>query len=204
MRFAVLILLLLAGCAGAPSQDVDRGRLVLLTALTIPPESATVRLQYGKPVARNAVREYDPFCVFEIDTVSDSPQTVHPDTFRVTRISETVDSIADAAAALPYPAAIKVSLFDDHRPSHIYYKTGFWLHSEKQAGVRMLTCMSNQNMPGVYPFMRHLTLQEMRAALGADFQAGSPMTAARPAAPIGTKSPLRAGRARPWPGTAGC
>jgi hypothetical protein len=25
-------------------------------------------------------------------------------------------------------------------------------------------------MPGVYPFMRHLTLREIRAALGADFR----------------------------------
>jgi hypothetical protein len=170
MRRAVLILLLLAGCAGAPTHGIDRGRLVLLTALTIPPESATLRLQYGKPVARNAVQEQDPFCVFEINTVSDSPQTVHPDTFRVTRIGHGIDTIADAASALPYPAPIKVGLSNDHRPSHIYYKTLFWLHSEQQAGVRLLTCMSNQNLPGVYPFMRHLTLQEIRAALGADFR----------------------------------
>jgi hypothetical protein len=168
MRLVVVILLLLAGCAGAPSQGIDAGRLILLAALTIPPESATVRLQYGKPVARNAVREYDPFCIFEINTVSDSPQTVHPDTFRVTRISETVGTIADTASG-PDPAPIKVGRFRDDLPSHIYYKTLFWLHSETQA-VRLLACMSNQNVPGVYPFMRNLTLPEIRAALGPDFR----------------------------------
>ena len=168
MRLAVVILLLLAGCAGAPTQGVDAGRLVLLTPLTIPPESATVRLQYGQPVARNGVREYDPFCIFEINTISDSPQTVYPDTFRVTRISETVGAIADTASG-PDPAPIKVGMFRDDRPSHIYYKTLFWLQSEKQA-VRLLSCMSNQNVPGVYPFMRNLTLQEIRAALGPGFR----------------------------------
>jgi hypothetical protein len=60
-------------------------------------------------------------------------------------------------------------MFRDDRPSHIYYKTLFWLQSDKQA-VRLLSCMSNQNVPGVYPFMRNLTLQEIRAALGPGFR----------------------------------
>ncbi len=87
MRLIAFTLLLLAGCAGTTTKGSDSGRLDLLTTLTIPPESATLRLQYGKPVTRNAVQEYDPFCVFEINTVSDSPQTVRPDTLQVTRIS---------------------------------------------------------------------------------------------------------------------
>ncbi|MDO9224719.1 MAG: hypothetical protein Q8M09_03770 [Pseudomonadota bacterium] len=172
MRLALLALLFLAACAGQPgaSAPPERGRLVLLAALAIPAESASVRLQYGHPVARNGVREYDPFCVFEIDTVSDSPQTVRPDVFRITRIGHSIGGIADTVAAPPVFAPMRVGLFDDDRPSHIYYKTLFWLHSETQPGARLLTCMSNQNMPGVYPFMRHLTLEEMRAALGADFR----------------------------------
>lgn len=169
MRFISLTLLLLAGCAGEPIVGGDAGRLVLLTTLTIPPESATARLQYGGPVARNAVREYDPFCVFEIDTVSDSPQSVHPDTFRVTRVSHNIATIADVSA-LPHPFSMKVNQSNDDRPTHIYYKTLFHLRSERQPGVRLLTCMSNQNLPGVYPFMRHLTLEEMREALGTGFR----------------------------------
>lgn len=169
MRFIALTLLLLAGCAGEPSVGGDAGRLALLTTLTIPPESATVRLQYGRPVTRNAVQERDPFCVFEIDTVSDSPQSVHPDTFRVTRISHSISSIADAFA-LAQPALMKVSLNNDDRPTHIYYKTLFHLHSARQPGVRLLTCMSNQNQPGIAPFMRHLTAAEIREALGAGFR----------------------------------
>jgi len=32
-------------------------------------------------VVRNAVQEHDPFCVFEIDTVSEQTQTVAPGLF---------------------------------------------------------------------------------------------------------------------------
>jgi len=169
-RTFLLLPLLLAACAGNAVivQDParDAGKLNLLAALTIPPGSATLRLQYGHPVARNAVQEQDAFCVFEIDTVSDSPQRVRPDNFRVTRIGHSIENIATLAQPMP----MKVGLFGDGRPTFIYYKTLFWLHSERQRGVRVLTCMSNQNMPGVFPFMRHLTLNEIRAALGADFE----------------------------------
>ena len=166
MRYFVLALLFLAGCAGTPANRPDPGRLDLLATLTIPPEEASVRLQYGHPVARNSVREYDPFCVFEINTVADSPQIVRPDSFRITRVAQSIDTIA----ALPYPALIKVGLSDHDLPSHIYYKTQFTLRSEQQPGARLLTCLSNQNMPGVYPFMRFLNLEEMRGALGTDFR----------------------------------
>ncbi len=177
-RFVLIALLLLAGCASQPGTVAapDHGRLTLLSALTIPPESASVRLQYGQPVARNGVREYDPFCVFEIETVSDSPRTVRPDAFLITRIGHSIGTLADALASMPHVvprfplAPMRVGLSDNDLPSHIYYKTLFWLRSERQPGVRLLACMSNQNMPGVYPMMRHLTLREIREALGPGFR----------------------------------
>jgi hypothetical protein len=166
MHYFMIVLLLLAGCAATPGNGPDRGRLDLLAPLIIPPGEASARLQYGHPVARNAVREYDPFCVFEIDTVSDSPQTVRPDSFRILQVTQSIDTIA----ALPYPALIKVGMSGNDLPSNIYYKTRFTLRSEQQSGARTLTCLSNQHMPGVYPFMRFLTLEEMRGALGNDFR----------------------------------
>jgi hypothetical protein len=167
-RTLLFLLFALAGCASPPPNPTDAGRLTLLAPLAIPAASATLRLQYGKPVARDAVQEQDPFCVFEINTVSDGPQTVRPDSFRITRHSHAISSIAEAA--LPWPALTRVAWFDDDRPTHIYYKTLFRLESATQPGVRLLTCMSNQNLPGLYPFMRHLGLEEIRAALGADFR----------------------------------
>lgn len=159
---------LLAACASPPETPsaAPAATLTLHTPLRIPAEAATVRLQEGHPVARQAVREHDPFCIFEIDSVSEAPQTVMPDTFRIVRIAQTIDTLAQAGGAAQ---AVKAGLFDDVRPTFIYYKTLFRLRSDTQPGVRLLTCLSNQNLPGVYPFMRHLTLEEIRAALGTQF-----------------------------------
>jgi hypothetical protein len=162
-RAALLFLVILAGCADQPAREV--GRLNLLAPLTVPAERATARLQYGHVVPSSEVRDYDPYCVFELNTVGDGPQTVAPDTFSITRISQRIDNIATSEARL-----FNVVLSDGSLPTLIYYKTLMTLHSPRQPRVRMLTCLSNQNMPGVYPFMRHLTLEGMRAALGADFR----------------------------------
>lgn len=165
-RFAAVLLpLLLTACAATPHPASVQGALELLAPLAIPPESATVRLQYGHPVARNAVQEHDPFCIFELETVADSTQTVQPDRFRILDVAQVIDSIS--ATSLPGP--IRVS-FSDRRPSHLYFKTRFRLASEQQPRVRMLTCMSNQFAPGNEHRMRHLTLQEMRDALGTGFR----------------------------------
>lgn len=170
MRLLILLVAnLLTACTSTPENPAAASAtLTLRVPLTVPADAATMRLQYGQPVARHAVHEYDPFCVFEINSVSEAPQTVAPDTFRIVRIAQTIDTIAtfDGAAT----RAVKVGLFDDVRPTFIYYKTLLRLRSDTQPGVRMLTCMSNQNLPGVYPFMRHLTLAEIRAALGANFE----------------------------------
>jgi hypothetical protein len=157
---------LLAGCANAPDPlaQADRGRLVLNEALTIPPNAATARLQYGKVVAFNAVQEHDPFCVFEIDTVAPDPQTVSPASFAIIRVNRSVETFA-GLPAFPGFQTLRVGFGDhDGRPSHLYYKTQFRLHDPGQ-GVRALTCMSNQMAPGI-PVMRHLSLAEIRQALG--------------------------------------
>lgn len=163
---ALLALALLAGCANTPDSAplASQGRLVLNQALAIPPNAATVRLQYGRVVAYNAVQEFDPFCVFELDTVADKEQAVRPGRFDITRVGRSIETIA-GLPPLPYLRPVRVSMGDDHgRPSHLYYKTTFRLRDEAQP-VRALTCMSNQMAPGI-PIMRHLTLAEIRQALG--------------------------------------
>lgn len=163
----VLVANLLAGCAHTPDPlaSAERGRVVLHQALTIPPDAATVRLQYGQVVAFNAVQEHDPFCVFEINTVAPGPQTVNPAGFAITRVSRSIETFA-GMPVFPGLRTLRVGFGDhDGGPSHIYYKTQFLLRDADQ-GVRALTCMSNQRAPGI-PIMRHLTLAEMRQALGA-------------------------------------
>lgn len=161
---ALLAAILLAGCAGSgevPPRGLDRGVLHLRAALEIPPGAATARLQYGRVVASNAVQEHDPFCVFELDTVSPQAQTVRPGRFRITAINYSVETIAGIPAARP----VLLSFDDGGGPSHLYFKTIFRLRDDTQP-VRALTCMSNQMAPGIAPFMRHLTLEEIRGALG--------------------------------------
>ena len=153
-------------------------RLSLNQAIEIPPDAATVRLQYGHPVARNGVHEEDPHCIFELDTVSAAAQRVEPDSLRITGIQRRVQTFA-GMPVWPYqfgfeqrrhhrPGLQRVGFDDDAGPSHIYYLTEFRLHSDRQPQIRALTCLHNQMMPGV-PFMRHVTLPEIRQALGTYF-----------------------------------
>lgn len=143
-------------------------RLILNQALEIPPESATVRLQFGRVAARNDVQEQEPHCIFEIETVRDAVQRIEPDTFHVLRVQRSV-----WMSSLPQPEpvrAVRVGLGDSSSgPTLIYYQTEFRLRSERQPAVRALTCQSNQNAAGIFPNMRHLTVPEIRQALGAIF-----------------------------------
>jgi hypothetical protein len=142
--------------------------LVLNQPLDIPPDAATVRLQYGGTVARNSVQEQDPFCVFELTTVRPNAQRVEPDTFDVVDVNNSISTIAKAPA--PASPFLHVGLGGmDSRPSFLYYKTAFRLHSARQPHVMAMTCMSNQLLSGD-PAFRYLTLGEIRQALGGLFR----------------------------------
>jgi hypothetical protein len=167
--FAIVLILSMSACAGIPDGAPPVGRLTLNGPVTIPPGAAPLRLQYGRPTAFNAVQEQDPFCVFELDTVGEKAQVVEPASFDILAVQFRIEAIAGAQAS-PFPVMrVSMSLYDDDDggPSHIYYKTAFRLGPNPQR-ARNLTCMSNQWMPGI-PIMRHLTLSEMRDALGSHF-----------------------------------
>lgn len=166
------VLSLLTGCASTqdpgPASPYFRypegTRLILNQTLEIQPGEASLRLQFGRIVPRNGVQEQEPHCIFEIDTVRDTVQRVEPDVFAVTRVERGV-----WMSALPAVGALRVGLGDSSGPTLIYYQTEFRLRSVRQPGVRSLLCQSNQNAAGIYPNMRHLTLTEIRQALGTIF-----------------------------------
>jgi hypothetical protein len=159
------VALLLTACASGPGVgQTALGELRLDRTLPIEPNAATARLQYGRIVARNAVQEQDPFCVFEIDSVSPTAQTVSPGRFEITAVTRSVETLAGMAPLRSTWQVRRVSFGDDDGPTHIYYKTTFRLRDGVQP-VRALSCMSNQNASGI-PIMRHLTSGEIRAALG--------------------------------------
>lgn len=178
VAFSLLAALLLSACQTTSGLDRNSPyfqypanmRLALLHALEVPPASATVRLQFGRVVPRNGVEETEPYCILELDTVRDAPQRVAPENFFVTGVQRRVASIAALPAA---PGLRKVSTDRDGGPSHLYYITEFRLRAIAQPQVRSLTCMSNQMAPGI-AIMRHLTLKEIRQALGDYFSLDLP------------------------------
>ena len=170
------LLLSLPGCANNTAYGPDSPyynyptttTLSLEQPIEIPPESATVRLQFGRTVARNGVQEEEPHCVFEVNTVKESSQTIVPGVFLVTDIQRRIQTFS-GMPVLPWRYAFRRTGFGrDDGPSHIYYITEFRLHSDKQPDVRALTCLHNQMAPGI-PVMRHLTLAQIRQALGSYF-----------------------------------
>lgn len=169
----IVFALLLAGCASLASPDPASPYYAyppgwtaqLNRPLTIPPDSATVRLQYGQVVPRNGVQEQDPFCVVELNTVSDAPQTLRPGRFEVLRITRSVSTLFADAASTPFMKAQFVN-DDDGAPTFLYYITEFRLRDPAQPALRGMRCAWNQMAPGNRPLMRHLTLGEIRGALG--------------------------------------
>lgn len=136
-------------------------RLILNKPFEIPPDSATARFQFGRIVARNAVQSLEAHCIFEVDTVRDGAQRVEPDDFVVTATQRRIET-----ASLPLaPRFMHASAGGDTFPFLYFYVTEFRLRSAKQPNVRALHCQSNQNAPSI-PIMRHLTLPEIRQALG--------------------------------------
>ena len=165
------LLLILGGCAGLESPDPASPYYAYTTGwtvqlhrpLTIPPAAATVRLQYGQIVARNSVQEHDPFCVVELDTVGDAPQTLQPGRFEVWRVTRKIDPVS---VARPSPWVKAHRVMDDGEPSFLYYITEFRLRDPAQPNLRSMRCAWNQFAPGNRMLMRHLTLSEIRWALG--------------------------------------
>lgn len=175
--------ILIGGCAGLQSADPASPHYAYATGwtvelkrpLTIEADAATVRLQYGRIVARNSVQEHDPFCVVEVDTVHAEPQILQPGRFEVRRVTRSVSPLT-AAAAGPF---IKThALGDDGAPTFLYFITEFRLRDPAQPTLRALRCAWNQMAPGNRAFMRHLTLAEMRSAVG-DWMTLEPSGASR-------------------------
>jgi hypothetical protein len=165
------LVLLLGGCAGLQSSDpaspyygFPPGWSVQLNrVLPVDPGAATVRLQYGRIVPRNGVQEQDPFCIMEVNTLSNQVQLLQPGRFEVMQVTRSVSSIMAAAAS---PLIKARFAFDDGSPSFLYFITEFRLHNADQPDVRSLRCTWNQMAPGNQGLMRYLTLDEMRGALG--------------------------------------
>lgn len=153
----------LGGCQMLPGQQYVPGGIGTIeigAPQTVPPGSARIFYQGGRPVA--VVDRYEPHCELEISTVSEREQTVAPGRFRVVRGATAVLSDPDARLPLFGPF-VDVGCGDE-----VYYEVEYRLASEEQPGVRLLRC--RQAFPICGPGRHHYPTREMvDAALGKDF-----------------------------------
>lgn len=165
----------LGGCGSLASPDpgspyyayLPGWRVQLNRELPIDPGAATVRLQYGRIVPRNGVQEYDPFCIMEVNTLNNQVQLLQPGRFEVVQVTRSVSDIAAAASHLIPPGLMQVGFMGGgYTPSFLYYITSFRLRDVSQPNIRSLRCAWDQMAPGNRSLMRHLTLDEIRSALG--------------------------------------
>ena len=133
--------------------------LILNKDVTIPANHARVIIQNGRILSRRDVDQYYPFCEFEILTLSESDQVIHPDQFKIHKLDKRMDT---SSQPVMY-ASLADSQFD--RPL-IAYNTVMYLSSDKQPDVYRMSCMywTDDSMA------THLTQNQINATLGDIFQ----------------------------------
>ncbi len=180
LRTAAVLLcaLLLGACQTTAQRGPDSpwypppvgSTLTLKVPLTIPPEQVSLYFQDGKLLRGSGRDQFRPWCKFEHRLRVPEPIEVLPDTFTVTRVERRIDQVLGMPA--PAPAFRRVFLhLEDDSPSHLTYATRLYLSSPRQPDVLRLTCGHWEDGT---PSSRHLTLNEMRAALGESFSLETP------------------------------
>jgi hypothetical protein len=163
-RLLILIpLVLLSACTLTPARDEASpfylppagSRLVLEQTLTIAAETVGVFIQGGRAVGDREVNQYYPHCRLEVRDRRDSAQTVDPDDFRVRRVRRDIQTVSNFRAG----PLVRVGT----GPSFFIYRTIFDLESPRQPSVRILVCQ----YWGHPALDNHLSIREMRRALGA-------------------------------------
>lgn len=155
---AVLISSLLLACQSAPTAPRSVA-LVLNRPLPVAAERAAVDIQAGEVREGARIDRYRPYCRFELARLANSAREIAPGRYPVLRQYETVPA-ARAPRALRYASLVSVS----GDPSYYVFATVFELASNN-AGLSRLTCQ-HWELPAPNP-PRHLTPDEIRAALGA-------------------------------------
>lgn len=178
---AMLVVLVLGGCATAPTPfDEDStlypppagSRFTLKQELAIPAHSAHVSLQGGQLVSQSQLNLYQPHCRLDVQDVGELPQSVRPDEFVVSRVYRQNTEQAFLRAG---PVRVR-RVMNDGGPGYMTYRTVFVLKSARQPQVRQLSCEHWDKAA----LGNHLSLRQIRAALG-DYFAVTLAVEAKPA-----------------------
>lgn len=170
----ILLLIVTGGCQTprvAPSDSPNyrlptHSTVTLNRAVTIPGGRVKVFFQDGQLV--HSPDQYEPFCRFDVWELKETPRTVNPGIFDVKRVRREWGLFVISGMGsrpLAYVGLPWISPFGDI-PSPEVFGTILELYSPDQPDVYQLTCGHLQE-----PVLgaRHLTLNEMRQALGKYF-----------------------------------
>jgi hypothetical protein len=180
-RIVLMAVFLVCGaCQSAPTTFDENSsdypppvgsRFTLRQELVIPADSAHVDLQAGRPVSLSKLNQYHPYCRLDVQDVRETPQTLTPDEFLVKRVyREATDVVARRSVLLP----VRRVSDDNGGPTFMIYRTVFILKSAHQPQVRRLSC-ERWDRPALGD---HLSLREIRTALGDYFSVALPGEAA--------------------------
>jgi hypothetical protein len=162
--------ILLSACSALLAENTasemvpDGSHLIVNQLVVIPTNKARVYIQHGKVIAENQRDQYKPYCWFQSWKVLDVPQEIKPDTFKI-KSSRRYEEMVHKASPLLLAASthtqntIQLSLAS---VTAIEQNTVLYIHSENHPDIRELVCGYWDDPVDD----RHLTLQEIRAALG--------------------------------------
>ena len=163
-----LLIIAISACAQTPVRDVSSvfysipaGSVLRLNQpLQIAPESVSVFMQHGNLIAEPLIDRYQPYCKFELYTMSEAARQVAPDTFVIEKV---VDETELTTQLTPPAARLLAGLMlVSDTPSIYTYTTHLYLHSEVQPDVYRLSCMHWEDVQDD----NYLTVSQMREAMG--------------------------------------
>ena len=149
-RFSVVVALtmLLAACSQRYIVSDDQSypynlppvgsTLVLKKALEVPAGETRIFLQNGVAMTKSQFDRYKPTCSMELRELADTPRTIEPDSFIITKVQRLTEEVVQND--VPASGFMKVDLDQSGKPqvTHGYH---LWLGSEKQPGVMRMTCL---------------------------------------------------------------
>ncbi len=164
-----LLISIIGACAQTPVRDASSvfysipagSQLRLNQPLQIAPESVSVFMQHGRLIAEPLIDRYQPYCKFELYSMSETARRVAPDSFVVEKV---VDETELTTQSPPDPAAGLLAglMLVSDTPSIYTYATHLYLHSEIQPDVYRLSCMHWEDVQDD----NYLTVAQMREAMG--------------------------------------
>lgn len=130
-------------------------------SLTLPGGHTRVFLQRGEVVSKQAFDRYLPNCNFEVNTLSEQPREIRPESFIVVRVQQETSEVVQNSQ--PRMLASLALAMEDYSTPMVVRGLHLWIASDQQPDVRRLTCRGAfDDMPRAYP----PSIDEMRRALG--------------------------------------